>query len=53
MIGTSRRGMSNRMAQLVLFASVLTLIATVEAASLKDKPAKGVTLTGTQWRIDP
>jgi hypothetical protein len=53
MIGTSRRGMSSRIAQLVLYAGALGLITTVAAASLKDKPAKGVTLAGTQWRIDP
>jgi len=53
MIGTSRRGMSNRLAQLVLYAGALGLVTTLHAASLKDKPAKGVILNGTQWRIDP
>jgi hypothetical protein len=45
--------MSNRMAQLVLYAGALGMVATLQAASLKDKPAKGVTLAGTAWRIDP
>jgi hypothetical protein len=52
MIGTSRRGTSYRMAQLVLLASAL-IVSTAWAASLKDKPAKGVTLNATEWRIDP
>jgi hypothetical protein len=45
--------MSNRVARLVLYASALGMAATLQAASLKDKPAKGVTLAGTAWRIDP
>jgi hypothetical protein len=52
MIGTSRRGTSYRVAQLVLLTSSL-VITTAWAASLKDKPAKGVTLNATEWRIDP
>jgi len=52
MIGTSRRGTSIRITQLLLLASALGL-ATLAAAALKDKPAKGVTLAGTEWRIDP
>jgi hypothetical protein len=43
---------SLRVAPLVLLAGTLGL-ATVAAAALKSKPPGGVTLTGTQWRIDP
>jgi hypothetical protein len=52
MTGTSRRDLLKRIAQLVALASTLGLL-TAEAASLKDKPPKGVTLNGTEWRIDP
>lgn len=52
MIGTPRRGTSIRMRQLLLLATALG-VATVAAAALKDKPAKGVALGGTEWRIDP
>jgi hypothetical protein len=52
MIGTSRRKMTKRVAQLLLYGSALVLV-TAHAASLKDKPAQGVTLNGTEWRIDP
>ncbi|HVY80989.1 MAG TPA: hypothetical protein VG994_08420 [Steroidobacteraceae bacterium] len=52
MIGTSRREMGKRVTQLLLYGSALVLV-TAEAASLKDKPAQGVTLNGTEWRIDP
>jgi hypothetical protein len=45
--------MSNPLAQLVLYAGALVLTTSAAAASLKDKPAKGVTLAGTEWRIDP
>ncbi len=52
MIGTSPRHASHRMAQVLLLAGALGLT-TLASASLKDKPPKGVTLTGTEWRIDP
>lgn len=53
MLGTSpRRDIATLIAQLVVIASALGLTSAA-AASLKDKPAKGVTLAGTEWRIDP
>jgi hypothetical protein len=52
MIGTSPRHASHRIAQVLLLAGALGLT-TLASASLKDKPPKGVTLTGTEWRIDP
>jgi hypothetical protein len=50
MIGT--RHVSHRMVQVLLLAGALGLT-TLASASLKDKPPKGVSLSGTEWRIDP
>ena len=42
----------HRVAQLILLTGTLTLAA-VATAGLKDKPPQGLTLSGTEWRIDP
>lgn len=44
---------SHRMAALLALAGAMGLIAWPANARWKDTPPKGVTLTGTAWRIDP